>query len=64
MTVETISPSESPTHLNLDIVRETNKVGARAWLNRYCQNIQTHVRGIKMYLIVGNFIFLSGGTGS
>jgi hypothetical protein len=44
MTVETVVHTESPTHLTLDIVRETNKVGAREWLNRYCRDAQTKVR--------------------
>jgi hypothetical protein len=35
---------KASVNLNLDIVRESHHVEEPAWLNRYCEDAQTHVR--------------------
>ena len=37
---------KASVNLNLDLLRESHHVQEQAWLNRHCEDAETHVRSL------------------
>ena len=41
---------KASVNLNLDIIRESHDSEEPVWLNRYCEDAQTHVQALVVFL--------------